>query len=110
MTCDDLASLTSITFQNFRILPAVTNNALVTVRCRLFPDNIHWFGVLHPGAFEMESPMRSLTVTVVLLLPVLALAQTADQPLAPWGSNHHPTDVAKRHVEQISVSRHVYTV
>src|SRR5207249_3357525 len=59
---------------------------------------------------KKESHMRSLIVTMVLALPVLALAQAANQPLAPWGSNHHPTDVAERHVEQISGGRRVYTV
>ena len=47
---------------------------------------------------------------LIIILSVLALAEQPDQPLAPWGSNHHPTDVAKRHVEQISAARHVYTV
>jgi hypothetical protein len=47
---------------------------------------------------------------LVTILPVLVLGQQPDQPLAPWGSNHHPTDVAKRHVEQIDAGRHVYTV
>jgi Putative Ig domain len=49
-------------------------------------------------------------VAMVMALPVLVLAQSADRPLAPWGSNHHPTDVARRHVEQITGGRHVYTV
>ena len=26
----------------------------------------------------------------------------ADEPLAPWGSNYHPTDVAKRHVQEVT--------
>jgi hypothetical protein len=41
---------------------------------------------------------------------VLVLAQLPDQPLAPWGSNHHPTDVQRRHVEHIAGGRHAYTV
>ena len=47
---------------------------------------------------------------LIIILSVLALAEQPDQPLAPWGSNHHPTDVAKRHVEQIDAGRHVYKV
>jgi hypothetical protein len=47
---------------------------------------------------------------LIVVLPVLVLAQLPDQPLAPWGSNHHPTDVPKRHVEQITAGRHAYTV
>jgi hypothetical protein len=50
--------------------------------------------------------MRVLIIT----LPFLVLAQQADSPLAPWGANQHPTDVAKRHVEQVATSRHVYPV
>src|SRR5262249_49369873 len=53
-----------------------------------------------------ESRMRGL----IVILSVLVLGQQPDQSLAPWGSNHHPTDVAKRHVEQIAAGRHVYTV
>jgi hypothetical protein len=47
---------------------------------------------------------------LIVILPVLVLAQMPDQPLAPWGSNHHPTDVPKRHIEQIVAARHIYTV
>ena len=50
--------------------------------------------------------MRAL----IIILPVLVLAQPPDQPLAPWGLNHHPTDVPKRHVEQVTAGRHAYTV
>jgi hypothetical protein len=54
--------------------------------------------------------MRLLSVTIVLALPVLVTGQAVEKPLAPWGSNHHPTDVSRRHVEQISDGRHGYTV
>ena len=47
---------------------------------------------------------------LIIALPFFVLAQHVDSPLAPWGSNHHPTDVAKRHVEEIAASRHVYVV
>jgi len=47
---------------------------------------------------------------LIMALPVLVLAQVPDQPLAPSGSNHHPTDVPKRHVEQIAGGRHAYSV
>ena len=47
---------------------------------------------------------------LIVILPVLALAQSPVQPLAPWGSNHHPTDVPKRHVEPIAGGKHAYTV
>src|ERR1022692_601576 len=50
--------------------------------------------------------MRAL----MMLLPVFALAQLVDQPLVPWGGNHHPTDVPKSHIEQIAEGRHAYTV
>lgn len=46
----------------------------------------------------------------LMVLAALVLAQLPDRPLAPWGSNHHPTDVPKSHVEQIGDSRHAYTV
>src|SRR5262249_23599918 len=47
---------------------------------------------------------------LITLLPLLVLGQHVDLPLAPWGSNHHSTDVAKRHVEEIAAGRHVYVV
>jgi hypothetical protein len=47
---------------------------------------------------------------IFMILPALVLAQRPDQPLAPWRSNHHPTDAPKRHVEQIAGGRHAYTV
>jgi hypothetical protein len=33
-----------------------------------------------------------------------------NQTCAPWGLDHHPTDVPKRHVEQIVAGRAAYTV
>ncbi len=47
---------------------------------------------------------------LILALPIVVLAQHPGEPLAPWGSNHHPTDVAKRHVEAIATGRHAYTI
>jgi hypothetical protein len=47
---------------------------------------------------------------LIMFLLVLVLGQHPDQPLAPWGSNHHPADVPKRHVEPIGKGRHAYTV
>lgn len=49
-------------------------------------------------------------LTLIMVLPVLVLAQSPDQTLEPWGSNHHPTDAPQHHVEQIADGRHVYTV
>ncbi len=53
--------------------------------------------------------MRILII-LIMVLPILVLAQLPDPPLAPWGANHHPTDVPKRHVEAIAAGRHAYTV
>ena len=50
--------------------------------------------------------MRALFMGLV----VLAVGQLQEQPLAPWGSNQHPTDVPKRHVEPIADGRHAYNV
>jgi hypothetical protein len=41
---------------------------------------------------------------------VLLLGQTTDDAMAPWGSNRHPTDVAKRHVQEIAGDRFEYVV
>jgi hypothetical protein len=66
---------------------------------------------------EDQNPQRNKTVTrmhvIIVVLPLLVLGPRADSAgdgLAPWASNHHPTDAAKRHVEQIVAGRHTYTV
>jgi hypothetical protein len=45
-----------------------------------------------------------------VILAVLGMAARFDGPLAPWGTNSHPTDAPKHHVEKIAVGRHVYVV
>src|SRR5205085_2527289 len=47
---------------------------------------------------------------LIVVLPVVVLAQVSGQPLAPWEPNLHPTDEPKRHVEQVVNARHPYTV
>jgi hypothetical protein len=46
---------------------------------------------------------------LIMVLSVV-LAQPPGQRLAPWGSNHHPTDTPKRHVEEIVAGRHAYRI
>jgi hypothetical protein len=46
----------------------------------------------------------------IMGLFVLALAQIPDRPLPPWGPDHHPTDMARRHFETITHGRHEYVV
>jgi hypothetical protein len=41
---------------------------------------------------------------------MLGVAAQPNETLAPWGTNSHPTDAPKRHVEKIVVGRHVYVV
>src|SRR5262245_3021909 len=50
--------------------------------------------------------MRAL----ILILPAVALVPGPDQSLAPWRTNHSPTDVPKRHVEQVAAGQHTYTI
>jgi hypothetical protein len=50
--------------------------------------------------------MRALIIILAVLIP----ASRPDEPLAPWRANHHPTDAAKRHVEEIADGRHAYVV
>ena len=52
----------------------------------------------------------SAWVTALLTWAVLLLGATTDDALAPWASNHHPTDVAKRHVQEITEGRAEYVV
>ena len=51
-----------------------------------------------------------LLQVIVLVACASPLAATADDAMAPWASNHHPTDVAKRHVQEISGKRVEYVV
>jgi hypothetical protein len=48
--------------------------------------------------------------TTVLSWAVLLLVATTDGALSPWGTNHHPTDVAKRHVQEVAEGRVEYVV
>src|SRR5262245_60227017 len=65
---------------------------------------------LVPGVCAAMLNAMERLAPIVIVLSALVLAQLPDQSLAPWGSNHHPTDVAKRHVEEIVAGRHAYTV
>jgi len=49
-------------------------------------------------------------MAATLLTCVLMLVATSDQSRAPWASNHHPTDVPKQHVQQITAGRAEYVV
>jgi hypothetical protein len=46
--------------------------------------------------------------TSLLIWAVLLLGATTDDGGAPWASDHHPTDVAKRHVQEIADGRVEY--
>jgi hypothetical protein len=39
-----------------------------------------------------------------------APAAGTDETLAPWGENRHPSDVPKRHVEEVTARRHAYGI
>jgi hypothetical protein len=45
-----------------------------------------------------------------VILAMLGVAAGPNDKLAPWGTNAHPTDAPKRHVEKITGGRHVYVV
>jgi hypothetical protein len=49
-------------------------------------------------------------LTLIGILALLGAAPSSHDTLAPWGSNRCPTDVPKRHVEEITAGRHVYVV
>jgi len=48
--------------------------------------------------------------TALATWAVLLLGAAADDETAPWASNHHPTDVAKRHAREITLGRVEYVV
>jgi hypothetical protein len=45
-----------------------------------------------------------------IILAMLGVAAESNEPPAPWGTNSHPTDAPKRHVERVAARRHVYVV
>ena len=47
---------------------------------------------------------------LVAALALAALVAPPDDKLAPWGTNTHPSDVAKSHVEDLSAGRHAKLV
>jgi hypothetical protein len=53
---------------------------------------------------------KSPIIAIVMVLPIIVLAEQPEQKLAPWAANRDPSDKAKSHVEAITAGRHVYTV
>ena len=49
-------------------------------------------------------------MTAILLTLVSLLIATTDDSLAPWASNHHPTDVPKQEIHELTAGRAEYTV
>jgi hypothetical protein len=49
-------------------------------------------------------------MTAALLTSVVLVAATSDDSLAPWASNHHPTDVPRRQVQEITTATAKYVV
>lgn len=47
---------------------------------------------------------------MMILLAILALLGPGDETLQPWGSNHHASDVPRKHLEEIVEAKHPYTV
>ena len=43
--------------------------------------------------------------SMLLTWAVWLLGAMADDAMAPWASNHHATDVAKQHVQEITAGR-----
>jgi hypothetical protein len=62
--------------------------------------------------FRSSSLWETVRMFVVILFTTAAWATAAiaDEPLAPWGSSRHPTDVSKRHVQVITSSSAEYAV
>jgi hypothetical protein len=54
--------------------------------------------------------MRSTPWAWGIVLWFVAAAPAAEQSLVPWGANHHPSDVAGRHVQEIRAGRADYVV
>src|SRR5436309_13565510 len=59
--------------------------------------------------------MRDMRIIFAILL-ALSPAEAAllpgpgDEPLQPWGANHHASDVPKQHQQEIAGAKQAYTV
>jgi hypothetical protein len=51
--------------------------------------------------------MRALVIAWAALVGPLP---PQEEGLAPWASNHHPTDVSRQRIEEVTEGKHVYTV
>src|SRR4051794_38012430 len=46
----------------------------------------------------------------LLIWAAMLLGATTDDALSPWGENHHPTDVTRRHSQEVTDGRAEYVV
>jgi hypothetical protein len=53
---------------------------------------------------------QKIMAFTVLPLSILLLCQTPKDTLAPWSSNHHPSDVTKTHIQEITSPRASYVI
>jgi hypothetical protein len=49
-------------------------------------------------------------VSTLVTWSVLMLGAAADEARSPWSSDHHPTDVPRRHVQEIAEGRSAYVI
>jgi hypothetical protein len=57
-----------------------------------------------------SSLIATLTRAVLLTISLFASRASAEEALAPWASNHQPTDVPKKHVQEITAGRSSYVI
>ena len=59
-----------------------------------------------------QPPIRAVFLAIAILFSIVfAVAPArAEDPRFPWSSNHHPSDVARSHVENITTGEHKYIV
>src|SRR5207245_206314 len=64
-----------------------------------------------PVPFRSHRSARAIRMRrSFVILAMLVVTAGSSETLAPWGTNSHPTDSAKHHVQKIAVGRHVYVV
>ncbi len=61
---------------------------------------------------DSSTPIRAVFLAIAILFSIVfAVAPArAEDPRFPWSSNHHPSDVARDHVEDITKAAHHYVV
>src|SRR6185437_16159244 len=85
---------------------SIDHHALITSSVLLFEQK----GEMMSNLSTRSSLSVILVSAVMLVLGLFAGPAGAGEVLAPWASNHQPTDVPKMHVQEITAGQSSYVI